>query len=85
LGDQFSFGSAQKNGPLKLCEKSMEFQNEGCRFYIYNRMQFGDDAKKIHENLQTVFWEGCCSYATVKRWISDFKSGRSSIQNEALS
>lgn len=53
----------------------MEYSKEHGRFYCYCEFKRGKNAKEITNALQFVWNEVSPSYATVKRWISDFKSG----------
>ena len=54
----------------------MDATKENQRFYIFMRLQLGEDATQIHKDLQTIFPEQALSYHTCARWIRDFKKGR---------
>ncbi|GFT19655.1 HTH_48 domain-containing protein [Trichonephila clavipes] len=40
-------------------------------------------AKEIHEELCQVYGEECMSSGMVRRWVRDFKNGRTDVHNEA--
>ena len=56
--------------------EKMEAADEEIHFYIFKRLQPGDDCKKIHENLQAVNDNGCLAYRTVCRWVEQLGGGK---------
>jgi histone-lysine N-methyltransferase SETMAR len=53
------------------------------RFYIFTRFKLGKGAKDIHDELCAVHGDSIVSYPTVRRWITAFKNGRQSIEDES--
>ena len=53
----------------------MDATNKLIRFYIFTRLQLGDDCKQIHADLQAVYGTNCVSYRTVCRWVEQLGAG----------
>lgn len=56
----------------------MEGTKEQYRFYVITRLQLGDKAKKIHNDLEAVYGANCVTLCTIYRWIQAFQAGESS-------
>ena len=54
----------------------MDVSRENQRFYIFTRLQLGEELKKIHDDLYTVYKESAVPYNTCSRWVREFKDGR---------
>lgn len=63
----------------------MDFSKEGSRFYIYTRLQLGESATKIHDDLKQVYGDTVCSYDTIARWIREFNDGRETVKDKGRS
>ena len=50
--------------------------------YLYLK---GKTGKKIHDELADVYGSSAPSYAQVKFWVGEFKRGRTSLEDEAMS
>ena len=59
----------------------MEPTKDGERFYIFTRMNLGEDAKQIHADLAEVYKDTACSYRTVTGWMRKFREGRQSFED----
>ena len=60
-------------------------QKTDWRFYIFMRTKLGEDAKQIHADLNQVLSRDCPSYRTVAWWVSSFKDGRESFEDDSRS
>ena len=49
------------------------------------RTKLGEDARQIQADLNTVLGRDCPSYRTVARWVSSFKDGRESFEDDPRS
>ena len=58
------------------------FYAESC--YLISALE-GNAAKEISERLKNVYGDSALSYASVKRWVTQFKSGSSSITDKPRS
>ena len=54
----------------------MDVTRENQRFYIFTRLQLGDELKKIHSDLFSVYADLAVPYNTCSRWVREFKDGR---------
>ena len=63
----------------------MDVSREHQRFYIFTRLQLGDELKQIHEDLHTVYKELAVPYNTCSRWVREFKDGRKLIADKPRS
>ena len=63
----------------------MDVSREHQRFYIFTRLQLGDELKQIHEDLYTVYKELAVPYNTCSRWVREFKDGRKLIADKPRS
>lgn len=61
----------------------MNYDKEKARFYAFTEMKLGRNAAEIHRALSEVWLDLAPSYATVKNWLADFKSGgRTSFEDQ---
>lgn len=42
----------------------------------------GETRQRIHERMCAVYGESAPSYATIKRWVREFKQGRESLKDD---
>ena len=54
----------------------MDVSRENQRFYVFTRLQLGDELKKIHYDLFSVYADCAVPYNTCSRWVREFKDGR---------
>lgn len=66
--------------------QTSQAQNEFKQFEIRSTIRFfalqGESAVKVFENLQKVYGDSTPSYTTVSRWVTQFKCGRQSVEDE---
>ena len=60
-------------------EHNQQFEN---RSFIKILVVENENATNVHRTLQRVFGQECISYSQVARWVSQFKRGRNSIDEE---
>uniref|UniRef100_A0A0K0FT78 HTH_48 domain-containing protein n=1 Tax=Strongyloides venezuelensis TaxID=75913 RepID=A0A0K0FT78_STRVS len=55
--------------------------------FIYNRpdMLHGLTATEIFDDMQNILGENSLSFATIKRWVSEFKHGKTSLEDDLRS
>jgi transposase len=51
-------------------------QKKTQRFYVFTRLQLGDELKKIHDDLFGVYADLAVPYNTCARWVRQFKDRR---------
>ena len=60
-------------------------ENVNFRFYIKTQYKLGKQATEIFNQLKTIYNDQAPSYATVARWVTLFKNGRESIEDDPRS
>ena len=60
-------------------------ENANFRFYIKTQYKLGKQATEIFNQLKTIYNDQALSYATVARWVTLFKNGRESIEDDPRS
>ena len=60
-------------------------ENVNFRFYIKTQYKLGKQAIEIFNQLKAVYNDQAPSYATVARWVTLFKNGRESIEDDPRS
>ena len=52
------------------------FNKQSERFYVFMRLQLGEDAKQIAADLKKVAGIKAAAYSTIRRWRQEFKTGK---------
>ena len=60
----------------------MDVTRENQRFYVFTRLQLGDELKKIHSDLFIVYADLAVPYNTCSRWVREFKDGRKEFSDK---
>ena len=63
----------------------MDVSRENQRFYVFTRLQLGDELKKIHDDLYSVYADQAVPYNTCARWVREFKDGRKLLTDKPRS
>ena len=58
---------------------SLEPEKSALCFYVFVRLKLGDGAKKILEDIHTVFGDSCVCQATVYNWIREFSGKKKAL------
>ena len=65
-----------------LCLKMALLHRTEWRLYVLVRTKLGQDAGQIKPDLNQSVGGHCPSYCTVSRWVSSFKNGRESFEDD---
>ena len=68
-----------KTSTEHLSLENMDPEKSALRFYVFVRLKLGDGAKKILEDIHTVFGDSCVCQATVYNWISEFSGKKKAL------
>jgi len=60
-------------------------ENVNFRFYIKTQYRLGKQTIEFFNELKTIYNDQAPSYATVARWVTLFKDGRESIEDDPRS